>query len=175
QRWLNHDPLEEWADVNLYRFNYNAPTVYVDPNGENPAAIGIGIGIGVGGGGPGIGAGLGIGGAVGLGPGLAIGGAAGIGWGIGSWINDNTPVGNIGTAIGNWICPPVNESRAHGQGERGRTGPGGQNNPWKHTRPHRTDPGKIQEKGPDGKWKDKPKPPGWDEWHNGRSEEHTSE
>lgn len=33
QRWINRDPMGETFDVNLYRFAYNNPNKYVDPNG----------------------------------------------------------------------------------------------------------------------------------------------
>jgi RHS repeat-associated protein len=33
QRWLNRDPMGEEYDVNLYRFVYNSPLNYVDPDG----------------------------------------------------------------------------------------------------------------------------------------------
>jgi RHS repeat-associated protein len=33
QRWLNRDPLGEEYDINLYRFVYNSPLNYVDPDG----------------------------------------------------------------------------------------------------------------------------------------------
>jgi RHS repeat-associated protein len=39
QRWLNHDPLQERFDFNLYRFNYNSPLAYVDSNGRNPLLV----------------------------------------------------------------------------------------------------------------------------------------
>lgn len=31
--WLNRDPIGEFADRNLYRFNYNCSLDFVDPNG----------------------------------------------------------------------------------------------------------------------------------------------
>jgi RHS repeat-associated protein len=34
QRWPNRDPLEELYDANLYRYNYNAPVNYIDPDGQ---------------------------------------------------------------------------------------------------------------------------------------------
>jgi len=33
QRWLNQDPLGEFADLNLYRFNYNNAVNFLDPDG----------------------------------------------------------------------------------------------------------------------------------------------
>jgi RHS repeat-associated protein len=33
QRWITRDPLEEWPDCNMYRFNYSNPINFVDQNG----------------------------------------------------------------------------------------------------------------------------------------------
>ncbi|HYG36840.1 MAG TPA: RHS repeat-associated core domain-containing protein [Clostridia bacterium] len=33
QRWLNGDPIQERAGCNLYRFNLNSPTMFIDPLG----------------------------------------------------------------------------------------------------------------------------------------------
>ena len=93
QRWLNRDPLEEEDGINLYQFVYNEPTDWVDPDGENATAVGFGIGVAA----PEV-------------PwwippvGAAVAGGA-IGVGVGDWLNNHTPIGDIGTAIGNWICP----------------------------------------------------------------------
>jgi hypothetical protein len=59
--------------------------------------------------------------------------------------------------------PPVCESRAHGKGERGHTAkPEGTGNPFKHMKPHPTDPTKVLWRDPHtGKWIPKPKPPGF--------------
>ena len=40
QRWLNRDPIGELFDQNMYRFVYNNPTKYVDPNGLFGIAFG---------------------------------------------------------------------------------------------------------------------------------------
>ena len=32
-RWLSRDPVEERYDLNLYCYNYNAPNIFIDPNG----------------------------------------------------------------------------------------------------------------------------------------------
>jgi hypothetical protein len=55
----------------------------------------------------------------------------------------------------------INQSKARGKGERGKTSrPDGTGNPYKHTRPHPSDPGKIQRRDTHtGKWKDQPRPP----------------
>jgi RHS repeat-associated protein len=38
-RWVNRDPIEEVGGLHLYAFVFNAPTVVIDPDGRNPAAI----------------------------------------------------------------------------------------------------------------------------------------
>ena len=38
-RWINRDPIEEVGGLHLYAFVFNAPTVVIDPDGRNPAAI----------------------------------------------------------------------------------------------------------------------------------------
>ena len=38
-RWINRDPIEEDGGVNLYQFNYNSPTNYVDPDGRLPIIV----------------------------------------------------------------------------------------------------------------------------------------
>jgi hypothetical protein len=40
QRWLNRDPLGEEGDLNLFRFSYNNPLTFVDPDGEDAITIG---------------------------------------------------------------------------------------------------------------------------------------
>jgi hypothetical protein len=42
--WLNRDPPDEWADINLYRFKYDSALSFVDPDGESPEGI-VGGGI----------------------------------------------------------------------------------------------------------------------------------
>ena len=41
--WLSRDPLSEQYDVNLYRYVYNDPINYFDPNGEFPVPASIAI------------------------------------------------------------------------------------------------------------------------------------
>jgi RHS repeat-associated protein len=41
RKWLNRDPLGERGGINLYRFVYNNPLAYVDPNGDNPILLAI--------------------------------------------------------------------------------------------------------------------------------------
>jgi RHS repeat-associated protein len=43
-RWPNRDPIGEAGGLNLYRFNYNSPLNYVDPNGDHPIIIAIIVG-----------------------------------------------------------------------------------------------------------------------------------
>jgi RHS repeat-associated protein len=45
-RWLNRDPLGEWGGYNLYRFVYESPLSYIDPDGLTPTGAGIGGAIG---------------------------------------------------------------------------------------------------------------------------------
>lgn len=66
-------------------------------------------------------------------------------------------------------CSPAQMGRGGGggKGERGRTGKNtGTSNPWKHCRPHPTDPTKIICRDANGKWPVKIKPEGFDEWWN---------
>jgi RHS repeat-associated protein len=56
QRWINRDPIGEAGGINLYRFNYNSPINYVDPDGFAPQLISLtynpGTGLGTGNYGP---------------------------------------------------------------------------------------------------------------------------
>jgi hypothetical protein len=56
------------------------------------------------------------------------------------------------------------------KGERGKTAkPEGTDNPFKKMRPHPSDPSKVRMKDPHtGKFVDKPKPAGFDDWWNSR-------
>ncbi len=106
-RWVQRDPLPAPAsqssskraksvtigESNRYLFVDNNPITFVDSDGLDVIAIPIGRigGIGAGAGG------IGIGGAIGIG--------AGVGIGTGLLLDTYTPVGNIGTWIGNRICP----------------------------------------------------------------------
>ena len=108
QRWLNRDPIQEWGGLNLYEFVLNAPLEQQDPDGQcPPAAAGTVIGTGA--------ESLGLGGAATLlGPPAAFaGGVAG-----GLWLDNHTPIGDIGYAIGNWWTPQI------GAGGPGRGNPG---------------------------------------------------
>lgn len=37
--WLSRDPIAEDGGLNLYGFNYNAPTIYIDVLGRNPLVV----------------------------------------------------------------------------------------------------------------------------------------
>ena len=127
QRWINRDPLGEFADLNLYRFSYNAPLNYVDSDGLTPEgrAVGTVIGgvIGAGFGGT-LGAGIGaLGGAAGgsgvaPGPGTAAGaiGGAGVGGTAGAIIG-GVVGGILGGNLGDAISDSLNMAR-HESGQR---------------------------------------------------------
>ena len=40
-RWINRDPIREAGGLNLYKFNHNSPTNYVDPDGRVPALVAV--------------------------------------------------------------------------------------------------------------------------------------
>ncbi len=40
-RWLNQDPIGQAGGLNLYRFNYNNPLSYIDPDGMAPQLVGV--------------------------------------------------------------------------------------------------------------------------------------
>lgn len=105
QRWLNKDPIGEQGGINLFGFVFNDPMYWVDHYGECPNA-GEGAEAEEGTAEAGLEETAGEGaaelGAADLGP---IGLAALGGWSLGTLINDNTPVGNLGTWIGNLITP----------------------------------------------------------------------
>jgi RHS repeat-associated protein len=68
--WLNRDPIQEWGGINLYRFDYNSPINYFDPDGLTPFGQQVGASVGAAVGGI-------IGGVIGGGGGAVGGGAAG--------------------------------------------------------------------------------------------------
>jgi RHS repeat-associated protein len=128
QRWPNPDPLGEKGGINLYRFNYNSPLYYIDPDGLTPrgtawgAAAGFGIGAALGGT---IG---GAGGTLALPGGGTLAGAAGVGAAGAAW------GAALGGAAGNAISdlwgrlnhPPCNQM-AKGNGSGGGHEYGGGN------------------------------------------------
>jgi hypothetical protein len=59
---------------------------------------------------------------------------------------------------------------ATAKGERGTTAkPSGTENPFKHMKPHPSDANRVRWRNPHtGKWIDKPKPPGFDDWWKNR-------
>ncbi len=105
QRWLNRDPFGEpgfevlrkglasplAGDVNRYLIVRNNPNGFIDSDGLGVIAIPIPVG------GVGAGAGIGVGGAIGIG--------LGVGVGAGLFLDTYTPVGSIGIAIANRVCP----------------------------------------------------------------------
>jgi RHS repeat-associated protein len=112
QRWLNRDPLEEWDDINLYRFNYNSPLNFIDPDGESGLAIAIPAW------------------AWPKGDPFTCGVAAGtIGFGIGTALCEAFPdkMTKTGEWIGNLICPMIG-------------GIGGRGDARKSPNPEKTDP-----------------------------------
>ena len=142
------DPLGYWDSNNLYQYVLNSPINFIDPTGKSLEGI--------------------------LGPGFII-----------IWITvliftmqhqqtQTCPPTQID--VPEWIpitipvllpiagYPHIILSQR--KGERGHTGKAdGTPNPFKHKKPHPTDPTKVQEKDPHtGKTVDKPKPPGFDEW-----------
>jgi RHS repeat-associated protein len=106
QRWPNRDPIGETYDFNLYRFNYNSPLAFVDPNGEGPTGTIYGAGIG---GAIGGAVGVVVGGAGGtfvLPGGGTIAGAAGLGeLGVGVGTALGAAVGNAIENLGNVFNP----------------------------------------------------------------------
>lgn len=103
-RWINRDPLGKpgfdvlrrrapsplAGDPNRYIFVRNNPNGFIDTDGLDVIAIPFPVG-GVGAGG------IGLGGAIGIG--------LGVGVGTGLLLDTYTPVGSIGTAIANRVCP----------------------------------------------------------------------
>ena len=103
--WPNRDPMGEVGfevlhkgsasplagDMNRYLFVRNDPNGLIDSDGLGVIVIPIPVG------GVGAGAGIGVGGAIGIG--------LGVGVGAGLLLDTYTPVGSIGTAIANRVCP----------------------------------------------------------------------
>jgi hypothetical protein len=99
QRWMNRDPLEEEFDVNLYRFNYNTPICFVDPDGEFGFGVTISIpwpttlpgNIPL---------------PAGLLPAAGIVGAGYSGFALGTFLDEKFGISDwLGPKIGNLICP----------------------------------------------------------------------
>ena len=92
QRWLNRDPIGEFGGLNLYTFAFNDSLNLIDPKGDcslafpsalNAARIAAGATAET----------------------LGVPAALGAGYEAGTLINNNTPIGGIGTVIGNLITP----------------------------------------------------------------------
>jgi RHS repeat-associated protein len=136
-RWLSRDPIEEEGGLNLYAYVFNNPVNQFDPFGLQSNVIGI--------------------------PAMIAAGwdAATIAEVAG--ISVAAAAALIAAEQAKQHGPPVCESRAHGKGERGHTAkPEGTGNPFKHMKPHPTDPTKVLWRDPHtGKWIPKPKPPGF--------------
>ncbi len=47
-RWLNRDPIGERGGYNLYGFTFNAPTIYIDPDGRFVNIVGGLVSVGMG-------------------------------------------------------------------------------------------------------------------------------
>jgi uncharacterized protein RhaS with RHS repeats len=147
QRWINPDPIEEFGGLNHYGYVHNSPMNYVDLDGEEAVGIGIGVGFG---------ATAGSIGALGTG-GIAL-------WGAG-WSYVGYEVGDI-TGFHDWLAEQLAKgyvncmSKPRGKGERNWAHES--DNPWKGWRVDPNDPTKIRGRDPrDGKWKTKPRPPGF--------------
>jgi RHS repeat-associated protein len=167
-RWMSKDPIDfEAGDSNLYAYVWNTPISVIDPPGTNPPMAGAegGAEVGV---------------AV-CGPPCAVIGAI-VGAILGGAI-----CGQMGCFDDPVIGPPLPAGGAEGgcagpgddapstatpmssPGERNRTAkPSGTENPFKHMKPHPTDPKKVQTKDKDGKKVDKPKPQGFDDYWNSK-------
>ena len=111
-RWLSRDPLAERVGLNLYNYVRNNPFNWLDPYGACGGSGSGGAEVEGGAGAEGEAAEVGLGegageGAAGLGAAdLGLIGLAGLaGWEAGTWLNNHTPIGNLGTWIGNLITP----------------------------------------------------------------------
>ena len=152
-RWTAKEPLLfDGGDANLYAYAKGDAVNLIDPDGKNPVAAGAVAG-GLVGGPPGAVIGAVLGGLVGLGAGLL--------WAddVADWLRPTTPPSTSGS------CPagPTTLEMGRGQRDRGQTAKeDGTDNPWKHYRPHPTNPTKIVTKDANGKKVTKDKPPGFD-------------
>ena len=97
-RWLSRDPIEEDGGLNLYGYVGSNPVNKIDPYGEYAAVLPWFAG-----GGAGVAAAVAA--AASAAAAAAVVGAGALGYEAGTWINDNTAVGSIGTAIGDLITP----------------------------------------------------------------------
>ncbi|HPG27402.1 MAG TPA: RHS repeat-associated core domain-containing protein [Myxococcota bacterium] len=44
-RYISADPIGQAGGVNVYNYGFNNPLTYVDPNGQNPAAVAAVVGV----------------------------------------------------------------------------------------------------------------------------------
>ncbi|MCU0695996.1 MAG: RHS repeat-associated core domain-containing protein, partial [Myxococcaceae bacterium] len=150
--WTSKDPIRQAGGLNVYLYANASPARHVDPSGlVVPVIIVAGVAITAGD--------------------VALAAAAGTL--VTCVVNGPACFGAIEDALSQPVSEPecnfVQMGRAGGKGERGRTGKNtGTTNPWKHCRPHPTDPTKIICKDANGKWPVKPKPEGFDEWWNSK-------
>jgi RHS repeat-associated protein len=100
-RWLSRDPLAERVGLNLYDYVLNNPFNWLDPYGACGGSSGASE---VEGGAGELGAGEGAAG-LGLADIVPIAAAGYAGWEAGTWLNNHTPIGNLGTWLGNLITP----------------------------------------------------------------------
>jgi RHS repeat-associated protein len=165
-RWLSRDPAGEEGGINLYQYSWGSPLNYVDPDGGHPAIV-LAIVLLI----------VGAEWANAPGPddpvypgGSGMGNMCRVAINIGTAGSAATPIrAFIGTELGiGGGGGKGGKGGGGGKGERGYAGAGGSNNPYKHCKPHPTDPKSIIKKDPQtGKDIVKPKPPDFDDyWKN---------
>ena len=161
-RWLSKDPIGLEGGLNLYEAFGNNPVCFVDPEGNNAAAVAISqptiniIELNI----------FSEAFAIGSTPVSSLGATSVIGcatvaymvgYRIGEVLNDRF---EISDKLEPYIYNFLMSFRPGSKGERGHTGSAsGTRNEWKHRKPHPTDPTKMIEKDSNGKKKIKPKPP----------------
>ena len=96
--WLNRDPLEEDGGLNLYAFAYSDPIDLVDPDGECPAFLAAPLASAEA-------LATATAAATAAAAAAAVTAAGAVGYGAGTLLDQYTPIGNIGPAIGNLVTP----------------------------------------------------------------------
>jgi uncharacterized protein RhaS with RHS repeats len=156
-RWTVKDPIGfDGGDANLYGYVLGDPVNFIDPEGENPALVAAGA--------------------------IAAGAAAFmVGYGVSYWLTHRPtatpargpslvdPHSLMTVAMATWsynICHRGGRDRGRAAKPEG-AGDGSPDVRFKHTRPSKN-PKKIGRRDDQGQWKEVPKPPGWDEWYNGK-------